>query len=144
MAAPAIAYQVARQAWQHRPQVSVSSQFTAALLATGVAAGGFLGIRAVVNNYRQGLRERQALTEGNPAAYATQLKMAFENDHWWGWGTDEERVFITLEQVPDRRTMNRVANAYRDLYGRNLSADLADELDSADYAAALEIINSKT
>jgi hypothetical protein len=69
--------------------------------------------------------------------------MAFENDHWWGWGTDEERVFLTLERVPDRRTMNRVANAYRDLYGRNLSADLADELDSADYAAALEIINSK-
>lgn len=143
MAVPAIAYQAARQAWQHRPQVSVSSQFTAALLATGVAAGGFLGIRAVVNNFKQGLRERQALTEGNPAAFATQLKMAFENDSWWGWGTDEERVFITLEQIPDRRTMNRVANAYRDLYGRNLSADLSDELDSADYAAALEIINSK-
>ena len=132
-------------AWQNRPRVSVSSQVTSTLLGAGVAAGVFLGIRAVVNNFKQDVQERQALTEGSPAAFATQLKMAFENDNYFGWGTDEQRVYDTLELIPNWSTWLKVQRAYRDLYtGRNLASDLKEELDSEEYAIAFNIINSKS
>jgi hypothetical protein len=143
MAVPIAAYKVGQLAWQNRPRISISSQVTSTILAVGAAAGVFLGIKAVVKNFKQGIRENQALTEGNPAAFATQLKMAFENDNYFGWGTDEEAVFTVLEMIPTSSVMNKVQRAYRDLYGRNLAADLKDELSSEEFATALQIINSK-
>jgi hypothetical protein len=140
MAAPLLAY----KAWQNRPRISISSQVTSTVLAVGAAAGMFWGIKAVVKNFKQGIREQQALTEGNPAAFATQLKMAFENDNYFGWGTDEEAVFTVLEAIPSSSVMNKVQRAYRDLYGRNLAADLKEELSSEEFATALQIINAKS
>ncbi|WP_345259813.1 hypothetical protein [Marivirga lumbricoides] len=134
---------MAYKAWQNRPKISMGSRITSSLLALGAATGVFLGTRALVKNFKQGIREQQALSEGNPAAFATQLKMAFENDNYFGWGTDEEMVFTVLESIPNG-FMNKVQRAYRDLYGRNLSADLQDELSSEEFVTALQIINSKT
>ena len=140
MALPVTAY----KAWQSRPRIGVSSQVITALLATSAGVGAFLGIRSVVRNFKQGVRERQALTDGNPAAFATQLKMAFENDNYFGWGTDEEAVFRVLEAIPNRTTWLKVQRAYRDLNdGRNLAADLMEELNSEEYGIAMQIINSK-
>lgn len=134
---------MAYKAWQNRPKISMGSRITSSLLALGAATGVFLGARAVVKNFKQGMREQQALSEGNPAAFATQLKMAFENDNYFGWGTDEEVVFTVLESIPNG-FMGKVQRAYRDLYGRNLAADLQDELSSEEFATALQIINSKS
>lgn len=135
----------ASKAWQSRPKVTISQQLTTALLATGAGLGIFLGIRAVVRNFKQGIRERQSLTSGNPAAYATQLKMAFENDNYFGWGTNEQLVFDTLESIPNWSTWLKVQKAYRDLNdGRNLAADLKEELDTGEFAMAMQIINSKS
>ena len=144
MALPIAAYKAGQIAWQNRPRISVSSQVTSTLLATGAALGVFLGIKVVVKNFKKGVREQNALTEGNPAAFATQLKMAFENDNYFGWGTDEEVVFAVLETIPSSSTMNKVQRAYRDLYGQNLATDLKEELSSEEFAMALQIINSKS
>lgn len=130
-------------AYRNRPKITVGSQLTTALLATGAGIGVFLGIKTVIKNFKQGIRENQSLTEGNPAAYATQLKMAFENDNSFGWGTNEEVVFSTLEAIPSHSEFRKVQRAYRDLFGRNLAADLQDELDTEEYAMAMQIINSK-
>ena len=141
MALPA----VAMTAWQNRPKITISNQLTTALLATGAGVGVFLGIRAVVRNFKQGIREQQALIEGNPAAFATRLKMAFENDNSFGWGTDEQAVFDTLEAIPDWSTWLKVQKAYRDLNnGRSLAADLKEELSTEEFAKAMQIINSKS
>lgn len=141
MALPAVAY----QAWQSRPKISVGSQATTALLAMGAGFGTFLGIRALVRNFKQDLQERQILSEGAPAAFANRLKMAFENDNYFGWGTDEKLVYRTLEEIPDWSTWIKVQKAYRDLYeGRNLATDLRDELDSAEFDIAWQIITSKS
>ena len=121
----------------------VSGRITSALLASGLGVGVFMGIRALVKKFKRDIRERQVLTEGNPASYAVQLKMAFENDNAFGWGTDEELVFRTLELIPNANIMRRALNAYRDLHGSNLSADLTNELTTEEFAIALEIINSK-
>ena len=132
-----------RTAYQHRPRIRLGSQLTTVLLATGAGLGVFLAFRGVVRNFKKGIREQEALEAGNPAAFATQLKMAFENDNTFGWGTDEERVFSTLEAIPSQSTFRKVQRAYRDLYGRNLAADLKDELDSEEYANAMQLISTK-
>ena len=126
-----------------RPKVSVGRTTSAVLLATGLGAAAFLGIRALVNKFKKDIREGQALEEGNPANFAIRLVMAFENDNAFGWGTDEEVLFQTLEQVPTASMMRKVERAYRDLEGRNLAADLASELTTEEFAIANEIINSK-
>ena len=141
MALPAVAY----QAWQSSPRITIGSQVTTALLATGAGVGTFLGIRALVRNFKQDLQERQILSEGAPAAFANRLKMAFENDNYFGWGTDEKLVYRTLEEIPNWATWIKVQKAYRDLYeGRNLATDLRDELDSDEFDIAWQIIISKS
>ncbi len=126
-----------------RPRISMGSQLTTALIATGAGIGVFLGIRGVVRNFKKNIREQEALVEGSPATFATQLKLAFENDNYFGWGTNEEMLFSNLEAIPSQSMFRKVQRAYRDLFNRNLSADLKSELDSEEYLLALEIINSK-
>ena len=130
-------------AYSNRPRINLGGQLTTALLATGAGIGVFLGIRGVVKSFKKNVREQNALVEGNPSAYATQLKKAFENDNSFGWGTNEEVLFITLEAIPTQAAFRKVQRAYRDLYGKNLAADLRDELDTEEYGLAMQIINSK-
>ncbi len=139
MAAPLLAL----KALQNRPQVKIGGQLTNVLLATGLGVGIFLGIRAVAKNFKKGIREQQALRPGNPAAFATRFKLAFENDNAFGWGTDEEALYRTIEQIPDAATFRSVQKAYRDLYGNNLAADFKSELSTEEYNTVLDLINAK-
>ncbi len=141
MAAPLMA--LAKEGIQRKPQLHFNSKVTTVLLTTGLGLGMFFGVRSLVRKLKRNHRERQALNDGNPSSYATRLKMAFENDNAFGWGTDEEAVYRTLEQIPSASMMRRVLRAYKDLYNQNLSADLKNELTSQEYAIALDIINSK-
>ena len=134
---------LAAQAIQNRPKVSVGKQTITILLATGLGAVTFLGIRALVRKFKKNIREGQALEEGNPANYAIRIQMAFENDNSFGWGTDEEALFRILEEIPTESMMRKVGRAYRDLTGRNLAADLQSELTTQEFAIANEIINAK-
>ncbi|WP_241507312.1 annexin [Aquimarina sediminis] len=113
-------------------------------MASGLTIGVFFLVRSLVRGYKRNHRERHALRPGNPANFATRLKMAFENDNAFGWGTDEELVFQTIELIPSISMMRKVERAYRDLYGSNLSADLKSELSSEEFAIVQQIINSKT
>ncbi len=141
MALPAA---LAVQAIKSKPKLKVNSKVTTVLLTAGLGLGAFFGVRALVRTFKRNNRERLALNEGNPASYATQLKMAFENDNAFGWGTDEEMVYRILEQIPSTSLMRKVLRAYKDLYNSNLSADLKNEMTTQEYLIALEIINSKT
>ncbi|WP_108802159.1 hypothetical protein [Aquimarina sp. Aq107] len=140
MALPTV---LAMQAIKQRSKVSIGSTAISVLLATGLGAVGFFGIRALVRKFKRDIREGQALNEGNPANFAIRLVMAFENDNAFGWGTDEEALFRTLEQIPSASMMRKVQRAYRDLEGINLAADLQSELTTEEFAIANEIINSK-
>ena len=113
------------------------------LLAGAVGLGGFLLIRKMVRGMKKRAQFKNALSPGDPAAFAIQLKMAFDNDNYFGWGTDDELVFSVLESIPDSSFMRKVRNAYWKTYTRELMADLQDELDNEEFAKALSIINSK-
>lgn len=132
-----------RTVYTKRPKITIGSQLTTALIATGAGIGVFLGIRGVVRSFKKNLREQEALVEGSPATFATQLKLAFENDNYFGWGTNEQMLFSNLEAIPSQSMFRKVQRAYRDLFNRHLSADLKSELDSEEYLLALQIINSK-
>ncbi|MBQ4818880.1 hypothetical protein [Aquimarina sp. MMG016] len=140
MALPAA---LAVQAIKKRSKVTVGRKTTNILLATGLGVAAFWGVRALWRRFKRDIREGQALNEGNPANFAIRLVMAFENDNAFGWGTDEETLFRTLEQIPTASMMRKVQRAYRDLEGRNLAADLQSELTTEEFAIANEIINSK-
>lgn len=139
MAAPLLTSKVLSQA----PNRTIISRTATILLATGLGIGTFFLIREIVRKIKRNQRAGQALQEGNPSNYAIRLKMAFENDNAFGWGTDEEALFQTLEEIPSIAMMRKVQRAYRDLHNSNLALDLKNELTTNEYAIALEIINSK-
>lgn len=113
------------------------------LLAGAVGLGSFLLIRKIVRDMKKRAQQKNALTPGDPASDAIQLKMAFDNDNWFGWGTNEDLIFSILESIPDGSFMRKVQRAYRNLYKTELVADMQSELDTEEFAKALSIINSK-
>ena len=125
---------------------SLASSFggmTKAAIVSGVAVGVFLLIRLVARNFKKGIRQQQSLRPGDPAAYATQLQLAFENNSPFGWGTDEEAVFRIISQIPNRVVFQKTQRAYRDLFGTTLAAALKSELSSREYNQLLDQIHSR-
>jgi hypothetical protein len=103
------------------------------LLATGTAAGLFFVGRHFYRQIASNISQKNSLSEGDPATFAKQLKMAFENDNYMGWGTDEEKVLAVFDQIPSKTMYARVQREYFNLYNRNLNADLEEELSSDEY-----------
>ncbi|KAA1244529.1 annexin [Aquimarina sp. RZ0] len=134
---------LALQTIKNKPKVTVGKRTTNVLLATGLGVVAFWGVKTLWRRFKRDFREGQALQQGNPANFAIRIALAFENDSAFGWGTDEEALFRTLEQIPTANMMRKVGHAYKDLEGRNLAADLKSELTTEEFAIADEIINSK-
>lgn len=112
-------------------------------LGVGSATGLFLlahhFIKKTIANRAQG----DSMEEGDPATYAKQLKMAFDNDIAFGWGTNEEAVTRVFEEIPSKVMYSKVQKEYSNMYGRNLNADLEDELSSDEYNELIRILNGK-
>jgi hypothetical protein len=113
------------------------------VLGLGAATGLFFLARHFYKKTRQNAAENSSMEEGNPATYAKQLKMAFDNDNWAGWGTDEETVFNVFNSLPSYAMYQKVQKKYFDLYGEPLNKRLEDELSSEEYNEVIRIINLK-
>lgn len=100
--------------------------------------GRFLYKKAVANS-----TEKKSLEEGNPATYAKQLKMAFENDNWLGWGTNVTQVNQIFKEIPSKSSYQKVQAAYFNLYSKSLNSDLESELSSDEYNEVIRILSSK-
>lgn len=85
--------------------------------------------------------EKKALEPDSTTSQAKQLKMAFDNDGWWG--TDEELIRRTLRAVKDKKTYRDIAASYKKLYNSPLSKDMQDELTSTEYDEMMNIIAAK-
>lgn len=112
-------------------------------LGLATASGVFLAGRHFYKKSKANNVEKKSLQEGNPATYAKQLKMAFDNDTWFGWGTNESQVMQVFNQIPSKAFYQKVQKAYTDLYGTSLNSDLEDELSSDDYNTIIRILSSK-
>lgn len=111
----------------------------------GVGGTIWLGKKIYLNT-RANKEENQSFEDGSSATIAKQIKMAFENDGWWGTNTTALRQ--TLLSVQSQEDWNKVLKSYEKLYSTptakaNLLKDLSDELQSTEYNEMLQIINSK-
>lgn len=108
------------------------------------AVGLVMFIRRYVRKGRQKTTEVKTTQTGHPANYAKLLQMAFQNDNYFGWGTNEELVFKVFNSLPSQAFYKEVQKEYDKLTkGRSLNADLSDELDTVEYNKVLSILQSK-
>jgi len=85
--------------------------------------------------------EKKGLEPESATTWAKQVKMAFDNDGWWG--TDEEALRKVLREIPDKKTFREVAGSYKKLYASPLTKDMQDELATTEYEEMMMIIAGK-
>jgi hypothetical protein len=114
------------------------------VLGLATTVGTVLLIRHFVKKGTQKITEVKTTESGHPANFAKLLQMAFQNDNYAGWGTNEELVFKVFNSLPSQAFYKDVQKEYDKMTGgRSLNADLSDELDSEEYGKVLGILQSK-
>ena len=107
-----------------------------------VVVGGTIYIgRKIILNKIANKEESRSFEDGTSATYAKQIKMAFENDGWFGTNTIMLRD--TLRQISSKEEFTKVLKSYQKLYNANLIKDMSDELQSTEYNEMLQILASK-
>jgi hypothetical protein len=112
-------------------------------LGIGTATGLFFLGRHFYKKTLANRSEKNSLEEGDPATFAKQLKMAFENDNYFGWGTNTKVVTQVFQEIPSKSMYSKVQKEYFRQYGKSLNADLEDELSSNEYNELIRILNTK-
>ena len=121
-------------------QVIVSFSIVLGISIVSVIAIKFAStkIRNIVANNE----ENSSFGDKQHSTWAKQLKMAFDNDGWWG--TDENSIRQVLRAVPSQEDFHKIQTSYRKLYkGRNLIEDLTNELKSSEFNEMLAILQAK-
>ena len=111
------------------------------LIGIGIVSGGIFFGRKLVLKGVANKEEKKSFEDGTPATYAKQIKMAFDNDGWWG--TDTEKLRSTLRDIPSKQVFLKVQESYKKLYNSNMITDMSDELQSTEYNEMLQIIGQK-
>lgn len=94
-------------------------------------------IRGLVANKE----EQKSLDTDSEASFAKQIKLAFDNDGWWG--TNEEALRAVLRRIPTKAFFRDVAASYKKLYNSALTKDMQDELTALEYEEMMMIIAVK-
>lgn len=122
---------------------TLKEKLTYGIVGLVVLSGSFFIGRSIVRGARATSEQKKTYEDGNAAAFAQQLKMAFENDNFFNWGTDEESVRSVIRKVPSKDFFKQVISSYQKLYARSLMADMKDELATSEYNEMLAIIAGK-
>lgn len=133
--APSIATTLKDERWTLKEKIVYS-------LLAAVGVGGTIWIgRKIILNAISSKEELKSFDEGTPATTAKQIKMAFDNDGWWGTNTDALRE--ALISVASQEDWDKIVKSYQKQYNSNLIRDMADELQSTEYNEMMQIINAK-
>jgi hypothetical protein len=91
-------------------------------------------IRKKILQRRADEEEKKALDEGEPALYAQQIKMAFENDGYGWWRSDIAMLRQIIEDIPSKQMFRQVNDSYTRLFpGRSMIRDMKINLKSTEY-----------
>ena len=135
-AAPSIATTLKDESWTLKEKIVYGL-----LAAVGVGGTIYIG-RKLILNAISNKEELKSFEDGTPATTAKQIKMAFENDGWWG--TNTEALREALISVPSQEDWQKIIASYKKQYSNaNLIHDLSDELQSTELNEMMQIINSK-
>jgi len=106
-----------------------------------VLVGGsyFVG-RSILRNAAIKREATKSAKEGSPADYSQRIKMAFENNGWWG--TDVEALRFVFREIPSKQIFAEVLRSYN-AGGKNMMLDLKSELTTTEYNEMLAIVTGK-
>ncbi|GGA89940.1 hypothetical protein [Puia dinghuensis] len=111
------------------------------LLGFVVVGGSFLLGRSLIRKAVSTAEEKKTFEEGNPAAFAQQIRMALENNGWPGKDMPALRQVILT--IPSIASFKKVINSYQRLYNRSLMLDLKSDLKTTEYNEVLAILSAK-
>ena len=121
--------------------MSVKEKIIYSAIGLAVLGGGVYFGRKFILNKVANKEENQSFDDGSSATIAKQIKMAFENDGWFGTNTTALRN--ALRQISSKDEFAKVQKSYQKLYNSNLLKDMSDELQSTEYNEMLQIIAGK-
>lgn len=124
-------------------EFTLKEKLTYGIIGVALLGGSFFIGRNLIRKARAVSEEKKTYDETSAASYAQKLKMAFENDIWFGWGTDEDSVRTVIRAIPDREEFKKVMASYQKLFSRSLMLDLKNELTTTEYNEMLSIISGK-
>ena len=114
-------------------------------IGLGVSTLGVIVYKVSQNVIREvGAKKQENKSFGSSphATWAKQLKMAFDNDGWWG--TDVKAVRRVLLDIPSKHDFQKVMHSYKVANkGDSLIKDLTDELKASEFDEMLAILSSK-
>ncbi|MBS1586509.1 MAG: hypothetical protein JSS82_13290 [Bacteroidetes bacterium] len=128
---------------QYYPQdgLTVKEKIQYSLLGIIVVGGAVIIGRNWIRKAQANHEELKTLDEGNAPTIAKQIKMAFENDGWFG--TDKDTLRLAIRSIPSRAEFRKVMVSYQKLYGSSLLGDMQKELKSSEYNEMLYIVSAK-
>ena len=124
-----------------QPGFTVKEKIQYSMLGIILLGGTVVIGRKIIKNAIAKNEQNKTLEEGSAPAYAKQIKMAFDNDGWWG--TDKDALRAAIRAIPSKGEFRKVMASYKKLYNGNLLADMQDELKSTEYGEFLSIISVK-
>jgi hypothetical protein len=134
-----------KQSWWNSLTDKQRQAIVSFAIILGISVVSVIAIKFASNKIRNIVAnnaENSSFGEKQHSTWAKQLKMAFDNDGWWG--TDENAIRQVLRAIPSQEDFQKVQTAYRKLYkGRNLIEDLTDELKATEFNEMLAILQSK-
>lgn len=123
------------------PAWTTKSTIQYSILGVAVLGGLVLLGRHFIRKAQTNQEQAKTYEEGNPATYAKQIKMAFDNDGWWG--TNTEALRIAIQSIKSKSEFRKAMTAYQKLYRSSLLGDMQNELQSSEYTELLAIISAK-
>jgi hypothetical protein len=118
----------------------------AAFAGSTVIIGGvvFFTARHFYRKNRAGNAQTQSLNDGTPENYAKRIKMAFDNDGWWG--TDVEALRRVFIEIPSQEEFSTVVSKYEALTKGSKGSfyvDLTKALTTSEYYEMSNILKGK-
>ena len=124
-----------------REEMSLKEKVVYSLLAAAGITGVIVLGKKLIDKTISNRAHAKSFEDGSPETFAKQVKMAFENDGYFG--TDTQGLRNTLMQIKTKDELNKVYKAYQREYGSNMYKDMSDELQASEYNEMLQIIEAK-
>jgi hypothetical protein len=126
---------------QQSDEMSTKEKVIYSLLAAAGVTGLIVLGKKMIENTISNKAHSKSFEDGTPETLAKQIKMAFENDGYFG--TDTDALRNVLIGIKSREELDKVFKAYKKEYASNLYKDMSDELQATEYNEMLQIIAAK-
>jgi hypothetical protein len=85
--------------------------------------------------------DSKSFQDGTPETNAKLIKMAFDNDGWFG--TDVKALREVLSKIKSKDELEKIRKEYEKQFGSPLYRDMMKELQSTEYKEMMQIIEGK-